>query len=74
MRRSSLILLLILAVDLLLIGIMALLLIGIRDGSITTAIEQAEAARRITTILGGAAGVFTAVGLVAFLVQRLNKD
>jgi hypothetical protein len=74
MRRSNLILLLVLCVDLLLAGIMIFLLIGIRDGTIATAIEQDLAASRITTVLGGAAGVFTAVGLLAFLIQRVKKD
>jgi nitrate reductase gamma subunit len=74
MRRSNLILLLVLGVDLLLMGIMVFLLIGIRDGTIATAIEQDLAANRITTVLGGAAGVFTAVGLLAFLAQRFNKN
>ncbi len=74
MRRSNLILLLVLGVDMLLAGIMIFLLVGIRDGTISTAIEQEIAANRITTVLGGAAGVFTAVGLLAFLVQRITKD
>jgi hypothetical protein len=74
MRRSNLILLLVAGVDLLLLGIMVFLLIGIRDGTIPTAIEQGIAAERITTILGGAAGVFTAVGLLAFLMQRVGKN
>lgn len=73
MHRSTLILLLVIAVDVLLLAIMAFLLIGIRDGTISTAIEQRLAAERITTTLGGAAGVFTAVGLIAYLIERFGQ-
>ena len=75
MRRSNLILLLVIAIDVVLLGIMVALLLGIRDGSVPTAIEQQEAIKRVTTVLGGAAGAFTVVGLIAFAIQRLfNKN
>ena len=74
MRRSNLILILVGTVDALLLGFMIYLLVGIRDGTIHTAIEQSMAAERITTVLGGAAGVLTAVGLIAFFVLRSQKN
>lgn len=74
MRRSNLILILVGVVDALLLGFMAYLLVGIRDGTIHTAIEQTTAVDRITAVLGGAAGVLTAVGLIAFFVLRSQKN
>lgn len=74
MRRPYLLLWVIACVDVLLLGIMIGLRIAIRDGMIQTAIEPAIAAERVTTALAGAAGIFTALGLFAFVLQRFNKD
>jgi hypothetical protein len=74
MRRSNLILLLVGTVDAILIGIAGYLIIGIRDGSIHTGIESSAAVERIVRTMGGAVGVFTALGLLAFLVMRSQKN
>jgi hypothetical protein len=74
MRRSSLTLLLVALVDALLLGLAAYLIIGIRNGDIHTAVEGTKAVERVATILGGAAGVFTLVALLAFVVMRAAKD
>jgi hypothetical protein len=74
MRRSTLTLLLVAVVDALLLGLAAYLIIGIQNGTLHTAIEGQKAIERVATILGGAAGVFTVVAILAFFFMRYHKD
>jgi hypothetical protein len=74
MRRSTLILILIAAVDVFFIGLMLYLVNGIRSGNLHTAIEQGAAIDRVVTTLGGAAGVISVLGLLAFAALRFMKN
>jgi nitrate reductase gamma subunit len=74
MRRSNLIVLLVALVDVLLLGLAAYLVIGIQNGDIQTAIEGEKAIERVATVLGGAAGVFTLIAMLGFILFRSQKD
>lgn len=74
MRRSSLILLLVLLIDLLLLAIAGAMIWAIQNDMISTAIAEDQAIQRIVTILGIAAGVFTVIGLLSALIQRAGRD
>jgi hypothetical protein len=73
MRRSTLVLMLVGAVDTFLLGLMVYLIHNIREGTMHTAIEQGEAVNRIALTLGGTAGALSVLGLLAFAALRFMK-